>query len=226
MKKIKIFITILYVVFAVEILGAWRHLPEARETTAYADTLNPQMAVEENTAAAAEIAARTEYAQVKAAERERQNEYYAVTNLEDEKERDRKLEEERRRKQRLREKRREERQILERIVEAEAGDQDIKGRILVVNVILNRVKSEKFPDSVKGVVFAHNQFSPIQNGSYYRVTVSEKTKQAVKKAMSGVDYSRGALYFMCRRASSPSNVSWFDRALTKVNEHGCHEFFR
>lgn len=116
--------------------------------------------------------------------------------------------------------------ILERIVEAEAGDQNLKGRILVANVILNRVKSKQFPNTVKGVVFAHRQFSPISNGSYYRVKVSALTKKAVKKALKGTDYSKGALYFMCRSAADPDNVSWFDRDLKRLFSYGCHEFFR
>lgn len=116
--------------------------------------------------------------------------------------------------------------ILERIVEAEAGDQNLKGRILVANVILNRVKSKQFPNTVKGVVFAHRQFSPISNGSYYRVKVSPLTKKAVKKALKGTDYSKGALYFMCRSAADPDNVSWFDRDLKRLFSYGCHEFFR
>lgn len=118
------------------------------------------------------------------------------------------------------------RSILERIVEAEAGNQDIKGRQLVANVILNRVKSEKFPDSVKGVVFSPGQFSPVSNGRYYEVSVSGKTKRAVEKALKEKDNSKGALYFMCRSASSPENVAWFDRDLTKLLSYGCHEFFR
>lgn len=118
------------------------------------------------------------------------------------------------------------RRILERIVEAEAGDQDLRGRILVANVVMNRVKSEEFPDSVRGVVFAHRQFSPVSNGRYYSVDVSEESKRAVQKALQGEDYSRGALYFMCRSASSPSNVAWFDRDLTRLFAHGGHEFFR
>ena len=121
-------------------------------------------------------------------------------------------------------------EVLLRIVEAEAGDQDLEGRILVANVIINRVKSKHFPDSVKEVVFANRngryQFSPVANGRYYRVTVSEKSRKAVKLALSGKDISNGALYFMCRSASEPKNVAWFDRDLTKVKEHGCHEFFK
>lgn len=116
--------------------------------------------------------------------------------------------------------------ILLRIVEAEAGDQDLRGRRLVANVILNRVKSKQFPNTVKKVVFAPRQFSPVSNGSYYRVRVSKKTKRAVDQALQGVDDSRGALYFMWRAGASGSNASWFDRALKRLFRHGCHEFFR
>lgn len=118
------------------------------------------------------------------------------------------------------------RRILERIVEAESGDQTIKGRQMVANVILNRMKSEKFPNSVREIVFASRQFSPVSNGSYYRVKVSSQTKKAVEKALKEKDNTNGALYFMYRAGSDSSNVSWFDRELTKLCEYGCHEFFR
>lgn len=116
--------------------------------------------------------------------------------------------------------------ILQRIVEAEAGDQDIRGRRLVANVILNRVRSSKFPDTIREVVFAARQFSPVSDGRYYTVQVSEKTAEAVEQALKGVDDSRGALYFMWREGADSSNASWFDRDLQKLFTHGCHEFFR
>ena len=118
------------------------------------------------------------------------------------------------------------RRILERIVEAESGDQTIKGRQMGANVILNRMKSEKFPNSVREIVFAGRQFSPVSNGSYYRVKVSARTKKAVEKALKEKDNTNGALYFMYRAGSDSSNISWFDRELTKICEYGCHEFFR
>ena len=118
------------------------------------------------------------------------------------------------------------RRILERIVEAEAGDQDVRGRQMVANVVINRLQSSQFPDTVKEVVFAHRQFSPVSNGSYYRVEVSNLTRQAVKKALLEKDNTKGALYFMYRAGSDAGNVSWFDRDLTKLCEYGCHEFFR
>lgn len=118
------------------------------------------------------------------------------------------------------------RKILWRIVEAEAGDQNVRGRRLVANVILNRVKSREFPNTVKKVVFAPRQFSPVRNGSYYRVKVSKKTKKAVDQALQGINDSKGALYFMWRAGADKGNASWFDRALTKLFTYGCHEFFR
>lgn len=118
------------------------------------------------------------------------------------------------------------RRILERIVEAEAGDQDVKGRQMVANVVINRIQSKKFPNTVKSVVFAHRQFSPIANGSYYRVSVSGKTKQAVEKALKEKDNTKGALYFMYRAGSNIHNIRWFDRDLKRLYKYGCHEFFR
>lgn len=226
MKKIKVIVTILYVLLAVEVLSAFEHTSTVRETIAYVETSDMEKALQENRNVLCETGARILYAGQRARELARCNEYYAVTNEKEEKERDAAWKREQERRRRIREKKKRETEILERIVEAEAGDQDIKGRIMVANVILNRVKSSHFPDSIKRVVFAHRQFSPVQNGRYYCVHVSEKTKRAVKQAQAGKDYSGGALYFMCRSAANPSNVRWFDRDLTKVKEYGCHEFFK
>lgn len=124
----------------------------------------------------------------------------------------------------------EQRKVLETIVEAEAGDEDVYGKILVANVVLNRVLDDEFPDTVKEVVFQSNgrtyQFSPVRKGGrYYTVTVSEHTKAAVARALNGEDYSGGALYFFARKYTSSAKAKWFDTALEKITEYGCHEFF-
>lgn len=120
--------------------------------------------------------------------------------------------------------------ILTRIVEAEATGMDKKSKILVANVVLNRMKSEQFPDSVEEVVFQNVngavQFSPIADGRYYSVKVTDATRECVDRALAGEDYSEGALYFMERSMSDPSNVSWFDRALTRLFVYQGHEFYR
>ncbi len=116
--------------------------------------------------------------------------------------------------------------ILCRIVEAEATGQDIEGKMLVANVILNRVNSDKFPDTVEKVVFANKQFSPIRDGRYYKVTITKDTKEAVNRVLNGEDESNGAVYFMSRSRASAKNVSWFDNHLTRVAVYGAHEFYK
>ncbi len=120
--------------------------------------------------------------------------------------------------------------VLLRIVEAEATGEDIKGKMLVANVILNRVESDEFPDSVEAVVFQRKgskyQFSPIRDGRYYEVSITDETREAVERVLNGEDESQGALYFMSRRQANSSNARWFDNNLTKVLTYGTHEFFR
>lgn len=120
--------------------------------------------------------------------------------------------------------------ILTRIVEAEATGLDKKSKILVANVILNRMKSDQFPDTVEEVVFQNVngavQFSPVADGRYYSVEITESTKECVDRALSGEDYSQGALYFMERSMSDSSSVKWFDSCLTKLFKYQGHEFYK
>lgn len=117
-------------------------------------------------------------------------------------------------------------EVLQRIVEAEAGICDTKGRILVANVVINRVRSSEFPNTITGVVYQKSQFSPVSNGSLNSCTVTPETVEAVDRALAGEDYSQGALYFMNRGRSRSGNVSWFDRSLTFLFQHERHEFFK
>lgn len=115
------------------------------------------------------------------------------------------------------------------IVEAEAGGEDLKGRIMVANVILNRVKSDQFPDSVYEVVWevvnGMAQFSPTEDGRISTVTVSDTTVEAVKAAIEGTDYSQGALFFVAKDQANKENVKWFDSDLKLLFEHGVHTFY-
>lgn len=116
-----------------------------------------------------------------------------------------------------------------RIVEAEAGTEDENGKLLVANVVLNRVKNEAFPDTVTEVVYQKQgekaQFSPVSDGKIYTVKVSSETKEAVNRALMGEDISQGALYFMSRKAADPENMRWFDSHLVRLFSYGGHEFF-
>ena len=120
-------------------------------------------------------------------------------------------------------------EVLLRIVEAEAGCEDEDGKLLVANVILNRLNSDHFPDSITEIVFQRengvSQFSPIADGSYNKVQISEETVNAVGRALAGEDISRGALYFAARKYADSESMRWFDEKLTLLFRHGGHEFF-
>lgn len=120
-------------------------------------------------------------------------------------------------------------EVLLKIVEAEAGGEDEEGKLLVANVVLNRVQSPKFPGTVKEVVFQQEngttQFSPVSDGRFYSVTVSEETKEVVERALCGEDISQGALYFVSRENADPERMKWFDNNLELLFSYGGHEFF-
>lgn len=115
--------------------------------------------------------------------------------------------------------------VLLHIVEAEAGGCDHQGKVLVANVVINRVRSGGFPSTITEVVYQNNQFSPVKSGTLYSVSVSEGTQAAVNAALTGEDYSCGALFFAARSKANASNMRWFDTHLRFLFEHGGHEFF-
>ncbi len=120
--------------------------------------------------------------------------------------------------------------MLERIVQAEAGGEDMKGKILIANVILNRVADEHFPDNIEDVIFQNKggeyQFSPVDDERYWKVKVSKKSEEAVQRALEGEDYSEGALYFIARKRTTSSSAAWFDNNLDWLFKHGGHEFYK
>lgn len=120
-------------------------------------------------------------------------------------------------------------EALLKIVQAEAGNEDEEGKMLVAGVILNRVNDSKFPGTVTEVVMQKEngvyQFSPIANGTYQNVKVTQETIEAVERVLAGEDITQGALYFASRKYADPEKMKWFDNSLTKLFEHGGHEFF-
>ena len=117
-----------------------------------------------------------------------------------------------------------------RIVEAEAGGEDATGKLLVANVVFNRVQDESFPDTVSEVILQQSkgvtQFSPVASGRIWKVEVSEETIDAVNRAIAGEDVSQGALYFAARKHANQKSMRWFDECLEYLFTHGGHEFFK
>ncbi|MDO4344765.1 MAG: cell wall hydrolase [Eubacteriales bacterium] len=116
-----------------------------------------------------------------------------------------------------------------RIVEAEATGEDLKGKMLIANVILNRVSDERFPNTIEEVVWQEiggaAQFQPTIDGRINSVEITEETIEAVDRVLAGEDDSRGALYFMARAASDDASVGWFDETLIPLFSYGGHEYY-
>ena len=116
------------------------------------------------------------------------------------------------------------------IVEAECTGGDEKSKLLVADVILNRVADSHFPDNVYDVVWQRvggtAQFSPTQDGRMGTLTISDSTVKAVKEAIGGKNISDGALFFMARESSSSRNVNWFDETLEYLYSYGGHDFYK
>lgn len=114
-------------------------------------------------------------------------------------------------------------EIFERIVEAEVSTNNYEGKLAVANVILNRIESERFPNTMKEVVFARRQFSPVSDGRYYKVKVSDLTKQVVEDALAGYRMVERDVYYFC--TPTAPGKGWFETDLRKVGYIEPHNFY-
>ena len=84
--------------------------------------------------------------------------------------------------------------LLARLVYGEARGEPYKGQVAVAAVVLNRVKSSKFPNSVSGVIYQSGAFSVVSDGQI-NLTPDETAKKAARDAMNGYDPTNGCLYY-------------------------------
>lgn len=111
--------------------------------------------------------------------------------------------------------------LLAKIAMAEAEGEDTEGKALVIRVVLNRVWSDSFPDTIHDVIFQPKQFSPVSNERWDRVEPDEDCYEALKLIkMTGWDESQGALYF-----ESKSDSTWHQEHLKYLFSHGKHYFY-
>jgi spore germination cell wall hydrolase CwlJ-like protein len=74
-------------------------------------------------------------------------------------------------------------ELLALCVEAEAGNQGLIGKKYVVDVVLNRVDDEDYPDNITDVILQQNQFSVVLDGRIWQVEPTEETFQAVREEL-------------------------------------------
>ena len=113
---------------------------------------------------------------------------------------------------------------LSRIISSESRGESLAGQIAVGNVVLNRVRSEQFPDSVYGVIFDTRygvQFTPISNGTIYD-TPAESSVIAAKICLEGYTLSDNIYYFLNK---SVATSLWVHNNRPYVMTIGAHSFY-
>lgn len=112
--------------------------------------------------------------------------------------------------------------LLAKIAMAEAEGEDVEGKAFVMLVVLNRVWTDEFPDTIHDVIYQKSQFSPMADGRFDRVEPNEECYEALEMVMLGWDKSNGALYF----ESEKSADNWHSRHLEYLFTHGGHRFYK
>lgn len=114
---------------------------------------------------------------------------------------------------------------LSRIISAESRGEPLKGQIAVGNVVLDRVRSKDFPNTIPAVVFqvadGYVQFEPVENGTVY-AKPTEQSVEAARRVLEGEKSLEGALFFY---APALSEGEWINANRTYLTTIGCHRFY-
>lgn len=108
-----------------------------------------------------------------------------------------------------------------RIIYSEARGETFEGQVAVGAVILNRVQSPLFPDSITEVIFQKGQFSAVDDGQYW-LTPNQTAYQAARAALNGWDPALGTLYYHNPKIAT----STWSLSRPKVVTIGKHVFTR
>ena len=114
-------------------------------------------------------------------------------------------------------------ELMARLVHAEAGGEPYAGKVAVATVILNRLKSPNFPNTIKGVVYqvesGHYAFTPVQDGRI-KLPADADSRRAVNEAIAYSGKGQGSLYFYNPKTAKSKWI--FSRHVTVTIGH--HRF--
>lgn len=115
----------------------------------------------------------------------------------------------------------EEEALLLQIGAAERGDTGCTECIaLVMRTVLNRVEGPKFSSTIKGVLYAQDQFTPVMDGTFDQAVPGWRCREALDMIKTGWDESQGALYYeWCE------GESWHSQNLNLLFQHCDTRFY-
>ena len=116
----------------------------------------------------------------------------------------------------------EEEQLLLKLGMAERGEAGCTECIaLVMRTVLNRVEADKFSSTIRGVIYAQDQFTPVMDGSFDRAVPNDRCRQALDMVRKGWDESQGAFYYeWCQ------GESWHSKNLQLLFQHCDVRFYQ
>lgn len=107
--------------------------------------------------------------------------------------------------------------LMANAVYGEARGEPYEGQVAVAAVILNRVKSSLFPNTVSGVIFEPRAFTAVADGQIW-LTPNEKAKRAVRDAMNGWDPTGGCIYYF-NPDTATSGWIWTRPQVKRIGKH-------
>lgn len=113
---------------------------------------------------------------------------------------------------------------LSRIISAESQGESLEGKLAVGTVVLNRVASEEFPNTIYDVIFDRKwgvQFQPVANGTVYNEPTQESVL-AAKLVLEGARAAGDSLYFL---APDLTDNHWIMENREYITTIGCHWFY-
>lgn len=107
--------------------------------------------------------------------------------------------------------------LLAMVIQGEAANEPFEGKVAVGSVILNRMESDQFPNTLSGVVYQKAAFEAVANNMYKRPLRNESIN-AAQEAIEGGDSTNGALYFW-NPATAQSKWVWTRPVTDKIGQH-------
>lgn len=115
--------------------------------------------------------------------------------------------------------------LLEKLVMAEAGGEPYEGQLAVANVVMNRLDSEYFPDTVRKVIYEKNQFSPAMSGVINKMKPTDSVKKAVREVVvEGVRILDDDVVFFINPDKATN--TWVAKTKEFYVKIGGHAFYR
>jgi len=107
--------------------------------------------------------------------------------------------------------------LMARLVFAEGRGEPFEGQVAIAAVVLNRIASDQFPDTLDGVIYASGAFSAVQKNTLPG-TSDETARTAVQEALAGRDPSNGSLYFFNPQTATSSWI-WTRPHTVRIGKH-------